>query len=209
MVHPPGMIDPRDPPDVLDPAGVLDPPDVIETDERRSAGDPPVLLPGPAAPQPPHVATERLGEQRQRGGEHGHGGRGREGARRQNGQNDALGRRDHLAPVSGRQRRMHPRQESTGQAERVTRRADGDHPATDGTGGVHTEHQDQECVDFHVEQRAEAGHGFRTAGDPTVNGVEDERDTGQRDQRRHRYRPIERVRDQGGHAADERRPGSA
>ena len=74
-------------------------------------------------------------------------------------------------------------------------------------GDVDAEHEDQERVDLHVEARAERPGRPGAAGDPAVDRVEDERDGRERDQRRHRDRPDERVRDQRGDATDERGPG--
>ena len=58
----------------------------------------------PVAPQPPHVAAERLGEQRERDDEGGLGQRRRQDVRGRDRQHDALRRRDDLAPVARRQR---------------------------------------------------------------------------------------------------------
>ena len=55
-------------------------------------------------PQPPHVAAERLGQQRQRDRQRGRGQPTGQDIRRHDRQHDALGRRDDLAPVPRWQR---------------------------------------------------------------------------------------------------------
>ena len=113
--------------------------------ERPSDGCP--VRPGPdapVAPQPPHVAAERLGKQGQRSGECGVRHEAGQNVRRRERQHDALGRRDDLAPVARRQRPAQPRQQPAGRDERVARRADREHPRAGRAGDVHAQDQDQE-----------------------------------------------------------------
>ena len=66
-------------------------------------------------------------------------------------QNDSLNRGDDLAPVAGRQRLTHPRQQPPGYEERVACRADREDPRAGRGSDVHAEDEDQECVDLTVE----------------------------------------------------------
>ena len=141
-----------------------------------------------AAPQPPHVAAERLGQQGERGGEGDARQRPRQDVRRRDRQHDALRRRDGLAPVAPRQRRAHPRERPPGREERVARRADREHPDAGRGGDVHAEGEDQERVDLAVQLRAERRRRPGAPGDLSVDPVERERDGRERHERRDRRR---------------------
>ncbi len=161
----------------------------------------------PAAPQPPHVAAERLGEQGERCDEGGLGQSPRQDVRRRERQHDPLRRGDDLAPVARRQLRPHPRQQPAGGEERVARGADREHPRAGRAGGIHAEDEDQERVDLAVEVRAQRRRRPCAPHDPSVDGVQRERDDRECHQHRDRRGPAERVRDQRRDADGERGPG--
>ena len=158
----------------------------------------------PVAPQPPHVAAEGLGEQCERRGEGDQGHGPRQYIRGRDGQHDALRRRDGLAPVARRQRLAHPRKWPLGDEERVTCRADREHPRAARAGDVHAEDEDQERIDLTVELRAQTCRP-RASRHPSVDRVQRERDRRQRHQHRDRPRVAERVRHQRSDADGERR----
>ena len=114
-------------------------------------------LPGGAvAPQPPHVAAERLGEEDEGDDERALGQRLGQDVRGRDRQDDPLRGSDELAPVARRQRLAHPRQRPPGGEKRVARRADREHPRAGRAGDIHAEDEDQERVDLTVELRAES-----------------------------------------------------
>ena len=161
----------------------------------------------PVAPQPPHVAAERLGEQGERGDERGLGQSPRQDVCGRDRQHDPLRRSDDLAPVARRQLLAHPGQQPPGCEERVARRADREHPRAGRAGDVHAEDEDQERVDLTVEVRAQRRRRPRASHDPAVDPVQHERDDRERHEQRDRRGPVERVRDQRRDADGERGPG--
>ena len=160
----------------------------------------------PVAPQPPHVAAERLGKQGKRDDEGGLGQSQRQDVRSRDRQNDPLSRSDDLAPVARRQRLTHPRQQPPGCEERVACRADREHPRAGRAGDVHAEDEDQERVDLTVEARAQRRRRPVASRDPSVDRVQRERDDRECHQHRDRRGLVERVRDQRRDADGERRP---
>ena len=161
----------------------------------------------PVSPQPPDVAAERLGKQRQGGEEDAPGQTRRQDVRGRDRQHDPLRRGDDLAPVARRQRRAHPWQRPGGREERVACRADREHPRAGRAGDVHAEDEDQERVDLSVELRAQRRRGPGPARHPSVDRVERERDRRERHQHRDRRGLLERVRDQRRHSDGERGAG--
>ena len=130
----------------------------------------------PMAPQPPHMAAERLAKQDQRGEEDGLAQRQRQDVCGRNRQHDTLRRRHYLAPIARRQRRTHPRQRPPGSEERVARRADRKHPRPGRASDIHAEDEDQERVDLSVEPGAQGLHRPRASRDPSVDRVQRERE---------------------------------
>ena len=105
----------------------------------------------PVAPQPPHVAPERLGEQGQ--GDHCDGPPGRVGKQvgDHHREHDADDRGHDLAPVPELQRPPQPGQQPAGGAEGVADDTGRKHPPADRGGGRDAEHEDEEGVDLAVE----------------------------------------------------------
>ncbi len=140
----------------------------------------------PVAPEPPHVAAERLGEQGQCHDERSL----RQGRRQDVGssgrQHDPLDRRDDLAPVARRQRVTQPWQQPPGNQEEVAGRADREHPRARRAGDVHAEDEDQERVDLTVEAGAQRRRRPRASRHPSVDRVEDESSDGEDHQHRDR-----------------------
>ena len=107
-------------------------------------------------------------------------------------QGDALVGRDDLAPPP----RTAPGPAATAPDGRTSRRGAGRsaRPRSPSTHqprsrcDVHAEHEDEEGVGLHVEARAEGGHGAGASRDPAVDGVEDEGDRRQGDERGRRCR---------------------
>ena len=102
---------------------------------------------------------------------------------------------------------VQPRQDAGGGDEDVAHGADQQHPGAQRRGDVDAEHQDEEGVDLHVEARAQREERAGAPGDLAVDRVEDQRHRGEGDEDRDPGRAREGVRDQRGHAADERGPG--
>ena len=121
-------------------------------------------------------------------------------------QNDPLSRGDDLAPVAGRQRLTHPRQQPPGCEERVACRADREDPRAGRAGDVHAEDEDQEGVDLTVEARAQVRRRVAASRDPSVDQIQRERDGRERHQHRDLRGCAERVGDQRRDADGERRP---
>ena len=159
------------------------------------------------APQPGHVVSERLGEQRKRDEQGGLGQRLRQHVCSREREDDPLRRRDDLAPVARRQLLAQPWPHPPRCEERVACGADREHPRSRRAGDIHAEHGDQERVDLAVEARAQRRRRPRPSHDPSVDRVERERDDRQRHQQRDRRGPVERVRCQRGDADRERGPG--
>jgi hypothetical protein len=128
------------------------------------------------APEPPRVAAERLAEQGERPDE-GHLSQGtRHDSCRRRGKDNPLNRGDDLAPVARRQRLTHPRPDPPGCKERIARRTDREDPRARRAGDVHAEDKDQERVDLAVELRAQLRRRLAASRDPSVDGVQRERD---------------------------------
>ena len=159
------------------------------------------------APQPPHVAAERLGKHGKRDHEGGLGQSRRQDVCSRDHQNNPLSRSDDLAPVARRERLTHPRQHPPRCEKRVARRADRKHPRAGRASDIHTEDEDQERVDLTVKARAQRRRRHVASRDPAVDRVQRERDDGEGDQHRDRSGLVERVRDQRRHPDGERPPG--
>ena len=161
----------------------------------------------PVAPQPPHVATERLGEQGQ--GDQcqpHHVGVGQHAGDHRR-ERDADGGRHDLAPVAELQRPSQPGQQPARGAEGVAHDTGGQHPPADRRRGGHAEHEDEEGVDLAVEPPAELRDRAGAPGHDAVDGVEHERGDGEGDQHRTHLVPEQQLdRETGDRAAEQRPP---
>ena len=136
------------------------------------------------APEPPHVAAERLGEQGQRDQHDGRGQRGGQHVGDGHRERDPHRRGHHLAPVPELERRAQPRQAPPGDGEGVAHQARGQHPPPDRRCGGDAEHEDEERVDLAVEPAPERRDRAGAPGHPAVDGIEGEGRDAEREQGR-------------------------
>ncbi len=85
-------------------------------------------------------------------------------------------------------------------------RPDGEDPQAQRAGDVHTEEEDQDRVDLHVEACPDGRRRAGAPGDAAVHRVERQSYDGERRQHAHRDGVHEGIGDQGRHASDENGP---